>query len=111
MGSVMKFGRLTGALVALLVTMGSAECAPAAIDAPRAVVKQILAGMTRAGTNLDNPPYHACPNLCDPVFYQIMTRESALQDKDEDAPYDYDVFCSCQDYDHQTFSLVSDRMI
>jgi len=108
----MKIGRLARALLPLFMSILATGLAAQAADndAPRAVVKQVLAGLTKAGTNLNNPTYDPCPKLCDPAFSTIMTQMDMLQKEDPTAAYDYDVFCQCQDYDNQTFSLVSDRM-
>lgn len=81
----------------------------AEIDAPRAIARAILEGYTKAGKT-DTGTFDACPQFCDPAFTKIIVRVDKLGDGDEVGPYDYDIFCNCQDYDHQTFFIVSDRL-
>jgi hypothetical protein len=97
----------------LVFGTGLTGSSAAPLDAPRAVMNQILAGLTKAGGDTsENNAYDPCPNLCDPTFTAIKRRSDLLgTTPDEDIPYIYNVFCHCEDYDNQTFRLVSDRFI
>jgi hypothetical protein len=97
----------------LLLGMGLTGSSAAPMDAPRAVMNQILAGLTKAGGDLsENNAYDPCPNLCDPTFTAIKQRSDMLgATPDEDIPSIYNVFCHCEGYDNQTFRLVSDRFV
>lgn len=95
----------------VLYLIGLAAGSAAPLDAPKAVIQQILSGLTKAGDDPNEKAYEPCPSLCDPAFAELKRRSDLLGSTDEDMPYDYDVFCQCQDYDHQTFRIVSDRMV
>ena len=92
---------------AIMMMMGPAIGAD--IDAPRATAKAVLAGYTKAGKT-DTGTFDACPQFCDPSFAKIIARVGKLGSDGGDTPFDGDIFCSCQDYDHQTFFIVSDKL-
>jgi len=92
---------------AIMMMMGPAIGAE--IDAPRATAKAVLAGYTKAGKT-DTGTFDACPQFCDPSFAKIIARVGKLGSDGGDTPFDGDIFCSCQDYDHQTFFIVSDKL-
>ena len=87
-------GLLGGAF--LVVSLG-AQAAP--IDAARAVASAVLAGYTKAGKS-DTSTFSACPQYCDPAFAKIIDRVDKLGGDDGPGPFDADIFCGCQDYDH-----------
>ena len=95
----------------VLIMIGLSAGSAAPLDAPRAVIQQILSGMTKAADDPNELAYKPCPTLCEPTFAELIRRSELLGTTDEDMPYGYDVFCQCQDYDHQTFRIVSDRMV
>jgi hypothetical protein len=99
-----RMGLLGGALLA-----ASFGASAAPIDAPRAVARAVLAGYTKAGKS-DTGTFGACPQYCDPAFAKIIDRVDKLGGDDGPGPFDADIFCGCQDYDHQTFFLVSDKL-
>ena len=93
----------------LALTTLMAPAIGADIDAPRATAKAVLAGYTKAGKT-DTGNFDACPQFCDPSFTKIISRVGKLGEDGGDTPFDGDIFCSCQDYDHQTFFIVSDKL-
>ena len=95
--------------VLVALTAATAPSIGADIDAPRATTRAVLASYTKAGKT-DTGTFDACPQFCDPAFAKIIARVDKLGDGDDVGPFDGDIFCSCQDYDHQTFFIVSDKL-
>jgi hypothetical protein len=103
----MKFVRLAAALTAAMLVTGAAWAA-GGIDAPRAIMKQIVANYVRQ--NKTQQTHSPCDEFCDPAFRKLIGDVGKLDTTDDDMPYDYDVFCQCQDIG-ENFVIVSDRLV
>ena len=96
----------------VFIAGGLASAAAAQIDAPRAVMSQIVSGLTAADSGSSDLAFDPCPALCDPAFTAIKRQSDMLgTTPDEDIPYIYNVFCQCEDHNNQTFRIVSDNLV